>query len=197
MVEVHFTITPGPPTELELENAAYGDIEAAIRRDGEAMDLLRASTADQGERLIWWIAEGACLWRGDKRFRQSKTERDASIERIAKAAAELAAALRETTWPGLGLQEVKQPWKETPMALPDYLDWLARFASEQQIDYGDHYPPGRSKTSYRDFMLRRIKTAVWDNGALVDLSHRPKLAAALARAALDDPGIDEETIKKK
>lgn len=197
MVEVHFTITPGQPTELELANAAYDAIEAAIRRDAEAMDLLRASTADHGERLIWWIAEGAFLWRWDKRFRQSKTERDASIERITQAAAELAAALRETAWPGLGLQEVKKPWKESPEALPDYLDWLAAFAREQQLDYPDHYPRGRSKTSERDFMLRRIKTAVWENGALVDLSHRPKLAAALARAVLDDPGIDEETIKKK
>lgn len=197
MVEVHFTITPCPPTELELANAAYDIIEARIRRDEKAMDLLRASTADHGERLIWWIAEGARLWRLDKRFRQSKTERDASIERIAKAAAELAAALRETTWPGLGLQEVKQSWKETPMALPDYLDWLGRFASEQQLDYGDHYPPARSKTSYWDFMLRRIKTAVRENGALVDQRRTDKLAAAIARAVLDDPGIDEETIKKK
>ena len=191
-----------PLTDIEQTDAyaAYEATAAAIRNDQEVMDLLQARAGKEPwltDSIIKEIAHGEVKWRIDGRLRQEKQDRRQSTEDIARAASELAAALRDTYWPQFRYQSVRTPYSSSPIDLHDFLDWLAEMAREVQLEDPQHYPPAQSKTSYRDFMLRHIKATVRSKRYVRDRRRTDKLAAAIARVVLDDPGIDEETIKKK
>ena len=195
MNDLFHLLLPVPADDRKKAMDAVNQTAAIIRKDKKLVELIRAIAMDQADLLIDRVARGEYFWRIDERFRQPKEERDKSVERVAAAAAELAAALRETTWPWLKNQAIAPSHGGELVALSDHLDWMASFASRQPIDFADRYPPAQSKTSYRDFMLRHIKSVVRD--VLKNRRRLDILAAAIARAVLDDPGIDEETIKKK
>lgn len=192
-----------PLTDIEQTDAdaAYEATAAAIRNDQEVMDLLQARAGKEPwltDSIIKEIAHGEVKWRIDGRLRQEKQDRRQSTEDIARAASELAAALRDTYWPQFRYISIRLSVElSSSIDLTDYLDYLAERAKEAQVEDPQHYPPAQSKTSYRDFMLRHIKATVRSKRYVRDQRRTDKLAAAIARAVLDDPGIDEETIKKK
>ena len=156
-----------PLTDIEQTDAdaAYEATAAAIRNDQEVMDLLQARAGKEPwltDSIIKEIAHGEVKWRIDGRLRQEKQDRRQSTEDIARAASELAAALRDTYWPQFRYMTIRDPYASIPSSvdLPDYLDWLAERAREARVEDPQHYPPAQSKTSYRDFMLRHIKATV-------------------------------------
>ncbi len=180
--------------------AAVKAIQATVMGDSRMMAALRAMAGEKAAVLVSWVAHGEAIFRRDPRFKQPKAKRDQSRVRIAAAARTLAAELRATTWPGLALLEVQQPPNRPSKPLPDYLDWLADWAQSQVLDYATRYPRGQSKTSHREFMLRHIRSAVYEHARTWERPVTPATLDALARdiaiLVLGDEDITEEHIHK-
>ncbi len=190
------TIKPVAPDQREHAVMAVKRAMRRIRQDQEAMFLLNQVAPGQEARIISLVAHGEYWWRTDDRLDMAKRERMKDRDNIAKLAAQLASAIRESPWPGLSLQEVQRPQDERPMPLADYLDWLASFTAGQVLDQPHLYPPAQSTTNHRLVMLRHIKHTLNQHGLLVTHADSDALAAALARAVMEDEDIDEETLKK-
>jgi len=184
---------------------ARPDLAARARIDahpGLAFKL-REIAGEQAAHLINLICWGELLFASDQRFEQAKPDRAESAARVVRAARELAAALEETTWPGVGDHEVKASprlgngYNGDPVPLVAYLRRLADHTAELAAngpDFKDRYPLGQSKTTRRAFMLRHIKQTI--NDLLRDQRfERAKLAAEIATAVLDET-ITEEDIAK-
>lgn len=166
-----------------------------IRADPEAMRLLHLVAPGKEDLVIGLVAQGEYWWRQDDRLATPKRERDKSRDEIGKLAGKLAEALRETPWPGLALQEIQgRDGRPTPLA--DYLEWLASFAMDQDLDLKHLYPPGQSTTDHRQVMLRNIKDLCTRHDLLDPHPRRMELAMTLARAVLADPSIEEEVLRK-
>jgi hypothetical protein len=178
---------------------AYKTARARIENFPKLMPTIRSIAGDHADALVDLVCWGECLFLTDPRFSQPKDERDASVRRIADAARELARALQETTWPGLGEHEVRRPQDDGPRKLSDYLNRLADWTDEiarNGPDFKDRYPPRMSKTTRRSFMIRHIKRTV--NDVLREEQfERDALAAEIATAVLDDAAaVTEEDIRK-
>lgn len=188
-----FTITPPPEDEAR---AAYKQAHKRIEAWPELPERIENAAGENAAALVDLICWGEWLWLTDGRFRQPKADRDASARRIVKAARELAAALRETTWPGFAERGYHRGPDGGNRYLTDDLDDLATHAEamqDQGPDFRDHYPPALSRTERRGFMLRHIKYAIRGHLGAGYIA----LAAEIATAVLDEQNpVTEDDIKK-
>jgi hypothetical protein len=177
--------------DMEKGRQAYLAARARIAAHGGLLKRIQQSSPTDADRIIELACWGEYLWLKDGRFRQTKREREADRDQVVAAARALVEALRASQWPiepEFSAPPCLGEGPGRPVKLSVYLERFANHTEKLAIDFPEHYPPKKSATSRRAFMLRHIKYATRDYLSTA-------LAADLASAVLN-ADVTTDDIKK-